>query len=725
MRCHTRTERSSTTACRAGRNSAPRFRHSPDQPDALDTPTAEGALQRLPRIKRNAGVLLMSGIEEERGSPTADARIRQAKHDWESTIDALAQVVCLLDAEGRIVRANRAVERWGLGGVVAARGVSLHRLLHPACSTPGCWLAAALVDADGSLRRGSGYSVEADDAILHRRIAVQWRPVTPNSGADPAGCTVAFVEDVTEAHRLQSQLRSGYNALEQQVSARTRELIETNARLRREVEERRTAEEWQRRYADEVQDLYNRAPCGYHSLDEDGVIVRINDTELAWLGYARDDVVGRMHFADLLTPAGRDVFARSFAAFKQTGSASNVEYDLVCRDGSRFPVALSATAVTDEQGRFVMSRSTLWDIGAHRRMAQALRKSEESYRRLVDTMIEGLVVYDLDGRIVYVNESLCNILGFTRAELVGRPAAELLCGVRQCSVDELCTQHMVCPCGRYEASWTRKDGGRITVLVSPQRLDGPGGEFLGCFAVVMDISDRKLAEEALSRSESDLRLLSAQLLTAQEVERKRIASELHDSIGQTLSALKFQLENAAAAAGEGSRAVGDLVNWIVPRVQGAVEEVRRISMDLRPSILDDLGVLPTLAWFFREFRDVYRHHALETRLAVREEDVPENLKTAIYRIVQEAVNNVVRHAQARTLTIDLSNGEGLLYLGVRDDGIGLGPSPADRDAARRGLGMSTMRERAEITGGRFQIESVPGRGTAIHVFWPCPTGLSS
>jgi PAS domain S-box-containing protein len=356
------------------------------------------------------------------------------------------------------------------------------------------------------------------------------------------------------------------------------------------------------------------------------------------------------------------------------------------------------------------------EIGEHQQAEQALRKSEESYRRLVDTMIEGLVAYDSDGRIVYVNDSLCRMLGFERAELVDELGKEILSGVHQCT-----QQDLVCPCGRNEMRWHRKSGEEITVQVSPQRLEGPAGEFAGCFAVVTDISDRKRAEEALRRSETDLRMLSAQLMAAQEAERKRIASELHDSVGQMLSALKFQLENTTTLLESGgTQAVTDLIGRLVPKIQSAVDEVRRISMDLRPSMLDDLGVLPTITWFCREFQGVYEHLRLETVFSVREEEVPPRLKTVIYRIVQEALNNVARHARASSVQIALERRGATLEISVHDNGVGFEPASfVPRADTQRGLGLNTMRERAETTGGIFRLESSDGGGTLVHVAWPC------
>ena len=144
----------------------------------------------------------------------------------------------------------------------------------------------------------------------------------------------------------------------------------------RDVTERRRMEDELRRSVDEVSDLYNRAPCGYHSLDADGRILRMNDTELRWLGYAREEVVGT-RYADLMTPASREVMRQNFPAFKDRGWVDGLEFELVRKDGSTFPVLLSATAVTDAGGRFVKSRSSIFDLTERKRLEETLRHAKE------------------------------------------------------------------------------------------------------------------------------------------------------------------------------------------------------------------------------------------------------------------------------------------------------------------------------------------------------------
>jgi signal transduction histidine kinase len=217
---------------------------------------------------------------------------------------------------------------------------------------------------------------------------------------------------------------------------------------------------------------------------------------------------------------------------------------------------------------------------------------------------------------------------------------------------------------------------------------------------------------ALRHCESEVRLLSAQFMAAQELERQRIARELHDSVGQALGGVRFALEGCEAqiASGAGDAAVRTL-RQLSGRIGAVMEEVRRVSMNLRPATLDDLGILPTLAGLSREFRAIYHQIELETLVDVSEAEIAAPVKTAIYRIVQEALHNVVMHSGARKVSLVLRRSGAQLELHVQDDGVG---------AARAGggLGLSTMRERTEITGGRFTLRAQKGRGTTVAATWP-------
>jgi PAS domain S-box-containing protein len=233
------------------------------------------------------------------------------------------------------------------------------------------------------------------------------------------------------------------------------------------------------------------------------------------------------------------------------------------------------------------------------------------------------------------------------------------------------------------------------------------------------IAEREAAESALRNSENELRVLSERLLSAEEKERKRIAGELHDGIGQALSAMKFGVENALGALRGASVEDGiAALEALIPYAQSTIEDVRRIVADLRPSILDDLGILATLSWFCREFQELYSSIGIETAVELSEEDVPDRLKTVIYRVVQEAFNNIARHSGATKVQLLLRRDEGHLRLYISDNGIGFDPKRIARmKRSDRGFGLASMRERTALSGGHFQLSAGNSGGTRIEVVW--------
>lgn len=232
---------------------------------------------------------------------------------------------------------------------------------------------------------------------------------------------------------------------------------------------------------------------------------------------------------------------------------------------------------------------------------------------------------------------------------------------------------------------------------------------------------------ALRKSEAELRLLSKQVLAVQEMERKRIAGDLHDGLGQTLSLMKFCVEDSQRLIAQGALSdAGSLLVLLIGKIKDAVSDVRRITMDLRPSLLDDLGILATISWFSREYECAYRHIKVQQKIAIEESDVPDPLKTAIYRVLQEAMNNSAKHAAASMVQISLSKCGDAIELGIMDNGKGF--DSASRSTVRddaRGFGLTSMHDRATLSGGIYKIESAPGKGTNIHISWPIRERVAS
>jgi len=239
-------------------------------------------------------------------------------------------------------------------------------------------------------------------------------------------------------------------------------------------------------------------------------------------------------------------------------------------------------------------------------------------------------------------------------------------------------------------------------------------EFMESMApLIGEAVNRFHLEEEIRDSETRLRHLSSELLTVQESERKRIGREIHDGIGQTLAAIKFALENKLGQMRGGAASPEASIENIISLAQNGIEESRRIQMDLRPSILDDLGILATLSWFTREFQKVYSHISIEKEIDIQENEVPDSLRIALFRVIQEALNNTAKHSKADLVRLSLGKKEDKIELNIEDNGMGF-----DLENYRKGLGLTSMRERTELSGGSFAIESTPGKGTTIKAQWP-------
>lgn len=227
----------------------------------------------------------------------------------------------------------------------------------------------------------------------------------------------------------------------------------------------------------------------------------------------------------------------------------------------------------------------------------------------------------------------------------------------------------------------------------------------------------------------DCRLaLLRDIFTTQEKERKRIAYELHDSIGQSLSSIKFKIEELLMDKEIFTNDDGyNQFNNLVETIKSAIHEVRNIAMDLRPAMLDDLGILATLKWFCREYENTYSQIKIDLTLNIDESHISVNKKVVIFRVVQEAMNNIAKHANATNIRLELSESNTGLRLCINDNGCGSGTGLAANnrfniintgtDWQQCSFGLNSMRERAESTNGRFIIESNPENGTSVIVLW--------
>ena len=414
---------------------------------------------------------LSSGYDATASLGKSVAHIARAKSEWEQAVDLLPDLVCLLDPQGRVIRINRTVERWGLGDVSEVPGKNLHDVMHPACSLTLCPLKAALSMPVSAQVGKIHHQATATDTVLERTLIIQKRFMLGSRKRvehESPACAMVVISDITPLHKAQLGLWKLNKTLEQRVEERTSELEQANKFLTLEIEQRRAA------------------------------------------------------------------------------------------------------------------------------------------------------------------------------------------------------------------------------------------------------------EAELKASSEDLQSLSEQLLNAQESERRRLSAELHDSIEQSLRAIKYSLERVSAINKD--PALGDAdteVDKVIEQVVGCIRETRSLVTSLRPLILDDMGAASAISWLCRHFADVYRGIEFRAELSVSNTDIPAALATPLYRIIQEGLNNVVKHASAKAVIVTVDIQGDMLKAEVLDDGVGFDVDSADTHKLRHlgNFGRLGMRRRASNSGGVLILDSTLGKGTRLAVEW--------
>jgi PAS domain S-box-containing protein len=496
------------------------------------------------------------------------------------------------------------------------------------------------------------------------------------------------------------------------------------------------AGEESRRVAVELDDLYQNAPCGYHSLDANGVFVRVNNTELGWLGYTADELIGRKCLMDLMAPESRQTFATNLARFLEDGVAHDVEYELLRKDGTVLPVLVNATAVRDAQGRVVRSRSVMVDMTDRRRAEAAVRQREERERAFYDRTPVMLHSIDAEGRLLSVSDRWLQKMGYTRAEVLGRKSTCFLTpdSARLAETEVLPAYFRTGACADVPYQMVHKDGGLIDVLLSATAERDADGRIVRSIAVLIDVTERCRAEADLARHRAHLEELvtarTAELAAANHALEIFTATASHD-LRAPLRAIggysRILLEDCAGALDARGRLLLERIEAASKRQAQLIEDLLRLSRVGRAAMTREKVDLSALV------RDVLAELAgAEPGRAVCTEVEPDLVAEGDRALLRVLFDNLLRNAWKFTagrspahISFSASSGpEGTVYQ-VRDDGAGFDMASKDRlfrpferlhtqaQFEGTGIGLATVQRIVERHGGRVWAEGAVGVGATF------------
>ncbi len=489
-------------------------------------------------------------------------------------------------------------------------------------------------------------------------------------------------------------------------------------KISRDLTERRQAEEALRISEARLRTAISVESVGVLFFRLDGAMTDANAAFVTMIGYSPDELFAIDDWAILTPPEFQDVTRRAATDLAVRGEAAPYEKQMIRKDGSRFwglfaPARLAGTGRASECVEFII------DITARKQSEAALAASEERFRLIVEHATDyAIFTADAQRRIETWPPGAAAIYGWTAQEAVGQrfdmtyTPEDQAAGIPAQEAAQAQQEGQA-----LNVRWhVRKDGSRVFIDGTSYARRLEDGTFQGVFKVGQDVTERVLAEAARREDEAnrremleaevatatvELRTLSRRLLLVQEEERRRLALELHDEIGQVLTGLTFQLAAAQAQSGV------SVLDEAATTVQTLTEQVRQMSLDLRPAVLDRYGLPAAIAWYLERYQATTGITIHLQQQDVEQRRYPPEIEIAAFRVVQEALTNIARHAGVAEAWVTLFR-DGSLLLVIHDRGRGFDPAQHLESS-----GLGGMRERVELLGGSFELVTAPGEGVHI------------
>ncbi len=448
-----------------------------------------------------------------------------------------------------------------------------------------------------------------------------------------------------------------------------------------------------------LRNIIANTPAGYFHIDREGCFLDVNNAWLRMHGYdSKSEVIGKS-FRMVQVDSGSTSALAHLAELQRGEPIPFGEFSSRRKDGSVGTHLFSAHPVV-HIGEIVGFEWFIIDISEHKKAELALKNSEERYRQLFEMESDSLLILDCEScKIVDVNNSALQMYGYSKQEFL------------QLSHRDISAEQAVrtCETSHPECLHRKKDG-----TIFPVEITGSSFVYQGRnvhVSAIRDVSERRRAEKQLFE-------LNERMRTAQEQERLAIARDIHDEVGQDLTLMKLSLEWLECRMSVDSGELCSCVDEMKERLEKLVGKVQKIAADLRPPLLDNMGLTAAIEWHIDEFR---KRSGLECFVLINDDvdSLGLNTSTAIMRIVQEGLTNVARHAHATEVSVSLCKRDQNLFLEISDNGCGIMP---EQIASAKAYGLMGIQERARICHGNLEIIGNPGCGTTLNITIPLDTG---
>jgi PAS domain S-box-containing protein len=614
----------------------------------------------------------------EEALKAAMLRANEEKARSEAVISAIGDFMIILDPEFKIVYQNK-VARDNIGDHIGETCYKAFENKDAACE--GCPVTLSFLD--GLVHRG--------ERIAESVIGTMHLDITASPLLDASGKVTAVIEMV------------------------------------KDVTERRRAEELVRESEEKYKNLVELTTDIIYLSDRDGNQRFMNDEAFKKLEYSPHEVIGKP-WSFLIHPDDREISTTVFTSMiEQQVDIFNFENRYVSKSGTVINVLHNVRILRNEKGEIVGTQGIARDITQRKQVEDRLKL----YSRAMEEATDGIQVVDLEGRIVYSNKALEQMCGYSAGELTGKHVNEM-------GAEPEFSSRVIIPEIMRTGSWSgeitnvRKDGSRFPIWLSTALVKNDKGEPIALVGIVRDITERRRAEAALRKSHVELEVLvqertaelrmindqlsmfSSYLQEAREKERTAIAREIHDELGQALTALKMDLSWMKKRLPKNQKTLLEKEASMSEIVESTIQTVKKISMELRPGILDHLGLTAAIEWQAEEFQ---KRTGIPCDVSIVPEEIApdRDRSTTIFRIFQETLTNITRHARATAVSVRLEQEDSRLVLKVKDNGRGITEKQLSDP---KSLGLMGIRERAASWGGGVNVKGVRSGGTTVIVHIP-------